>query len=96
MTEPDNNEISAVEAAIKEEVNRLADTFAEPTLCYPLLLADKEITSATVDLVFDDLQEIAQLDKNESRLAVIVDSPGGDIDAAYNLACLFSRYGSVD
>lgn len=93
MTEPDNIEISDVEAAIREEVNRLADTFAEPTLCYPLLLADKEITSATVDLVFDDLQEIAQLDKDESRLAVIVDSPGGDIDAAYNLARLFRRYG---
>ena len=93
MTEPDNNEISALEAAIKEEVNRLADTFAEPTVCYPLLSSNERIAAATVDRVFDDLQEIAELDKDENRLAVIVDSPGGDIDAAYNLACLFRRYG---
>ena len=92
MTEH-NNEISGVEAEIEAEVNRLADTFAEPTVCYPLLSADEQITSATVDRVFDDLQEIAELDKDESRLAVIVNSPGGDIDAAYNLACLFRRYG---
>ena len=93
MTEPDNNEISALEAAINEEVNRLADTFAEPTVCYPLLSSNERIAAATVDRVFDDLQEIAELDKDENRLAVIVDSPGGDIDAAYNLACLFRRYG---
>ena len=93
MTEPDNIEISAVEAAIKEEVNRLADTFAEPTLCYPLLSSNERIAAATVDRVFDDLQEIAKIDIDENRLAVIVDSPGGDIDAAYNLACLFRRYG---
>ena len=93
MNESDNNEISRVEAEIREEVNRLADTFAAPTVCYPLLFADEEITSATVDRVFDDLQKIAELDKDEGRLAVIVDSPGGDIDSAYNLACLFRRYG---
>ena len=93
MTEPDNNEISAVEAAINEEVNRLADTFAEPTVCYPLLSSNERIAAATVDRAFDDLQEMAQLDKDENRLAVIVDSPGGDIDAAYNLARLFRRYG---
>jgi len=93
MNEPDNNEISRLETEIKEAVNLLACTFAEPTVCYPLLFADKEITSATVDRVFDDLQKIAELDKDEGRLAVIVDSPGGDIDSAYNLACLFRRYG---
>ena len=91
MTERD--EISAVEAEIREEVNRLAATFAEPTICYPLLSSNERITAATVDRVFDDLQEIAELDKDENRLAVIVDSGGGDIDAAYNLACLFRRYG---
>ena len=91
MTEHD--EISAVEAEIKEAVNRLACTFGGSTVCYPLLSADEQITAATVDRVFDDLQEMAELDKDESRLAVIVDSRGGDIDAAYNLARLFRRYG---
>ena len=88
-----NDEISGVEAEIREAVNRLAATFAEPTVCYSLLSADEQITSATVDRVFDDLQEMAEIDKDESRLAVIVDSGGGNIDAAYNLACLFRRYG---
>ena len=93
MNKPDNNEISRVEAEIKETVSQLAGTFGKPTVCYALLFADEEITAATVDHVFDDLQKIAELDKDEGRLAVIVDSPGGDIDSAYNLACLFRRYG---
>ena len=92
MTEH-NDEISEVEADITEAVNSLAATFDEPTVCYPLLSVHEEITSATVDRVFDDLQETAEIDQDESRLAVIVDSGGGNIDAAYNLACLFRRYG---
>ena len=92
MTEH-SNEISEIKSKIKEEVNRLAGTFGETTLCYPLLSSNERITAATVDRVFDDLQETAELDKDESCLAVIVDSGGGDIDAAYNLACLFRRYG---
>ena len=92
MTEH-KDEISAVEAEIREAVNRLACTFDEPTVCYPLLFADEQIAPDTVDLVFDDLQGMPELGKDESRLAVIVDSGGGNIDAAYNLARLFRRYG---
>lgn len=93
MTER-NNEISKLESQTKEAVNRLAATFAEPTICYPLLLSDEEITAGTVDRVFDDLQALGEIDAAGSRLAVIVDSGGGNIDAAYNLACLFRRYGN--
>ena len=92
MTEH-KDKISAVEAEIKETVSQLACTFKEPTVCYPLLSADEQITAATVDRVFDDLQGMPELGKDESSLAVIVDSGGGNIDAAYNLARLFSRYG---
>ena len=93
MTER-NDKISELESETKEAVNRLAATFAEPTICYPLLLADEEITAGTVDRVFDDLQGLSEIDAPESSLAVIVDSMGGNIDAAYNLACLFRRYGN--
>ena len=93
MTEH-SDEISELESETKEAANRLAATFAEPTVCYPLLSADEEINSGTVDRVFDDLQGLSEIDVAESRLAVIVDSGGGDIDAAYNLACLFRRYGN--
>ena len=92
MTER-KDEISAVEAEIKAEVSQLAGTFDEPTVCYPLLFADEQIAPDTVELVFDDLQGMPELGKDESRLAVIVDSGGGNIDAAYNLARLFRRYG---
>ena len=89
-----NDEISNAEAKIKQLVGCLASTFDEPTVCYPLLLSNEEIASGTVDRVFDDLQGLGEIDAPESRLAVIVDSGGGDIDAAYNLACLFRRFGN--
>lgn len=89
-----NDEIPDAEAKIGELADCLASTFAKPTVCYPLLLPDEEINSGTVDRVFDDLQGLGEIDAAESRLAVIVDSGGGDIDAAYNLACLFRRFGN--
>ena len=53
--------------------------------CYLLFLRDTSIEEGLVDDVFDDLS------KNYSKcnkLDVIVDSLGGDINAAYNLAQL--------
>lgn len=50
------------------------------------------INSSFVDSVFEDLREhFADLD---GELDVIVNSSGGDIDAAYNIACLFQKYGN--
>ncbi len=50
------------------------------------------INSSFVDSVFEDLREhFADLN---GELDVIVDSSGGDIDAAYNIACLFQSYGN--
>ena len=60
------------------------------TNCFPLLLGQQNIHTELVDRVFDDLRE---REYKSGALDVIVASSGGDIDAAYNLALLFRRYG---
>ncbi len=59
--------------------------------CFPLLLGEANIRNTLVDRVFDDLRAGKYSGKS---LDVVIDSGGGDIDAAYNLALLFRRYGS--
>lgn len=58
-------------------------------VCYPFL--DVEITRTVVDDIFDDLR--TKYKECDGHLNVIVDSGGGDIDAAYNLAMLFRKIG---
>src|SRR5439155_5988479 len=60
------------------------------TSVYPLFLRDSSIDRDTVDDVFDDLCSCLQ--GTNARLDVILDSSGGDIHAAYNLARLFRRF----
>jgi hypothetical protein len=60
------------------------------TAVYPLFLGDVSIEADTVNGVFDDL--CSTLQNTNARLDVIVDSSGGDIHAAYNLARLFRRF----
>ncbi len=50
------------------------------------------ISPSYVDKVYTELRE--DYSNTEGKLDVIVNSPGGDIDAAYNIACLFQRYGN--
>ncbi len=57
--------------------------------CYVLWTG---INNQTVDAVYDDLRT-NYIDSN-GKLDVVIDSGGGSIDAAYNLACLFQQYGS--
>ena len=82
--------ISEIDQKVEELLVRLGKTFGEGAVCYPLMSANEEITSTTVDEVFDDLRES---EVSSGHLVVLVDSGGGDIDAAYNLAMLFRRYG---
>ena len=84
--------IPAVDRAIKSKLGELSKALGVD--CYPLLLVDEGIAPGTVDEVFDDLQEKFGAKPGDGNLAVIVDSGGGNIDAAYNLALLFRRYGS--
>lgn len=60
------------------------------TEIYPLFLRDSIIELDTVDDVFNDLR--TSISNPNARLDVILDSSGGDIHAAYNLACLFRRF----
>ncbi len=52
------------------------------------------ISPEFVDKVYNDLKT-SYKDLN-GELDVIVDSGGGDIDAAYNIACLFQKYGNKE
>lgn len=58
------------------------------------LFSGVEITPSVVDDIFDDLRKNYK-DCN-GHLDVIIDSGGGDIDAAYNLSMLFRKFGSKE
>lgn len=79
-------------ASIEQEIHRECESLAEirKTECFPLLIRDVDIRGSLVDEVYDQLMSGKQ---EPGNLDVIVDSGGGDIDAAYNLALLFRRYG---
>ena len=53
----------------------------------------KDITKGLVDSVYGALR--SQYADCGGKLDVVVNSSGGDIDAAYNLACLFQSIGNV-
>ena len=80
-------------SSIENEIEDLCKKFAElrSSNCYPLLIGSSKIENALVDRVFDELR---LLNNDCKKLDVIVDSGGGDLDAAYNLALLFRRFGS--
>ena len=59
--------------------------------CY-LFLGD--ITRSVVEDVFDDLRK--KYSNCDGKLDVIVNSGGGDIDAAFNLSMLFRRFGNEE
>ena len=92
-TQTPSDTIPQIDSQTKSLVGSFAETFDDDAVCYPFLLADEEITPRTVDKVFDDLQASYDAEHQDSHLVVIVDSGGGDIDAAYNLALLFRTYG---
>ena len=83
--------ISELEKQIEQKLNRLKE-IREGCLCFPFLGVD--INGPIVDDVFEDLR--TKYKECNGRLNVIVDSGGGDIDAAYNLAMLFRKYGSTE
>jgi hypothetical protein len=81
--------ISELEKQIEQKLNRLQE-IKGGLLCFPFLGVD--ITNSLVDDVFEDLR--TKYNECNGRLNVIVDSGGGNIDAAYNLAMLFRKYGA--
>jgi len=81
-------QISHLEKQIQQKLTRLQEITGN-CLCFPFLSVD--ITRSVVDDVFDQLR--TKYKECGGRLSVVVDSGGGDIDAAYNLAMLFRKYG---
>jgi ClpP class serine protease len=84
---------------LEKQISSLIDKYQEKyqnthegCICYPLLVRQSEIGPRLVDDVYEQLLDDKY--KCESgKLVVIVDSSGGDIDAAYNLASLFQDIG---
>lgn len=58
--------------------------------CFPLLIGDAKITHSIVDDIFDDIKSNCK--KFNGKIDVLIDSGGGDLDAAYNLANLLRKY----
>lgn len=81
--------IGQVEDATKGQLEKLCEV--RRSLCYPLLLDSALIGPNLVDDVYQELRE--GYTNISGILDVLVHSSGGDIDAAYNLAQLFRRFG---
>ena len=92
MEEEDIDEKKDDISKIDEQIEELIKHFQEirkDFMCYSFLGVD--ISKSVVDDIFDDLR--TKFNECNGFLDVIVDSPGGDIDAAYNLSMLFRKFG---
>jgi len=79
-----------IDRIVSEKIKALSK-LRENAFIYPFLQGESiSIERSTVDDVYDDLRTKCKGDC--SRIDVIVDSGGGQIDPAYNLALLFRRY----
>ena len=81
-------DLAEVDERVEQELKALSSLFNSP--CFPLIIPDS-MTPRTVDDVFETLRS-GDYKKNAQCLIVVIDSPGGDINSAYNLALLFRRY----
>lgn len=78
-----------VNKKLEEALNRFKEL--RQSEVFPLFLNRAEIKEDTVDDVFDELRK--KYKSNPSgRLDVILESGGGSIDSAYNIALLLRRY----
>ena len=89
MSEGDKNrkEIDNIARQIESKTKELEKLRSRR--CY--LFLGSEITTSIVEDVFDDLRK--NYSDCNGKLDVIVDSEGGDINAAFNMSTLFRRFG---
>lgn len=85
-----HDKIQQLEKQIQNEICELQKLRGN-CLCFPLLIGEASLTHSVVDDSYDQLRK--QYSNCNGKLDVIVDSGGGDLDAAYNLANLFRRFG---
>jgi hypothetical protein len=80
-----------ISEAIKE-ISRLRDN----AMVLPLFLNKASINSKTVDDVFEELRGKYDDTTSRERLDLILESSGGNIDAAYNIGLLLRRYATKE
>lgn len=86
--------LSNINAEIASCVNEIDKQLDNSSSCFPILLDNEAIAPSVVDDVYDKLQEHFGFKPLDRELVVVLESGGGDIDAAYNLAHLLRRYGN--
>lgn len=90
QTKEIREKIQQLEKQIQNQIIKLQELRGN-CLCFPLLIGEASLTHSVVDDTYDQLRK--QYAHCNGKLDVLVDSGGGDLDAAYNLANLFRRFG---
>jgi ATP-dependent protease ClpP protease subunit len=92
-TDPENKktDIEEIEAKIQEKILEF-EKIRDNRHCF--LFLGKPINHKVVNDTFNELRKSSQ--KCDGRLDVIIDSGGGDIHSAYNLAMLLRKYGKTE
>ena len=89
-------ELDKQEEIINKKIEDALSRFKElrKSEVFPLFLSRAEIIEQTVDDVFDELRKRYKSKPlpQKDRLDVILESGGGSIDSAYNIALLLRRY----
>ncbi len=93
VSENQEKSLASIDKEIAACVDEIDKQLGDGSSCFPILL-DNEIEPSVVDDVYDHLQGRFGFGPLDKELVVILESGGGDIDAAYNLAHLLRRYGS--
>ena len=84
--------LQEVDTEIAAKIAKLEESFGGIP-CFPLLMGDSFIDRGLVDEVFDDLRKRFDQRPEHDKLVVLLESSGGDINAAYNISQLLRRYG---
>lgn len=84
--------LQEVDSDIAAKIAELEESFGGIP-CFPLLMGDSFIDRGLVDEVFDDLRKRFGQRPEHDKLVVLLESSGGDINAAYNISQLLRRYG---
>ncbi|MDA2911825.1 hypothetical protein MYX04_12965, partial [Nitrospiraceae bacterium AH_259_D15_M11_P09] len=86
-------QIRKIEEEIKNKISEFK-SLREGCACYPLLIRQSNIGPRLVDDVYEELTS-SSFTCDGGKLIIILDSSGGDIDSAYNLASLLREVGNT-
>lgn len=83
----EKTEFDKVQDALKQKIEQLTVLF-DDTKCLPVFLNEVSIGHSLVDDIYDELRKIGK----QKKLLIIIESGGGDLDAAYNIGLLLRSY----